>query len=87
MGMMSGRIIVGGGGGSGGIPGWVWIVVMVAAVAGAVWLAAGLRRRPRLATGGAPVCSPSAPQGTKPRVRSAKVLDPPSRAKKQGARR
>ena len=37
MGMMSGRLIVGGGGGgSGGMPGWVWIAVMAAAAAGAL---------------------------------------------------
>ena len=48
MGMMSGRLIVGGGGGgSGGVPGWVWIVVTAVAVGGAVWLAFGLWRSPR----------------------------------------
>jgi len=89
MGMMSGRLIVGGGGGgSGGFPGWVWVVVMVAAVAGAVYLALGLRRPPQLATEGAPSARAPSPAGAKkPATRSAKATHSQSRKKKKGARR
>ncbi len=101
MGMMSGRLLVGGGGGggSGGLPAWAWIVIVLAAVAGAVWLAVGLRRAPRLATEGAPAAAvaqprkasqsgPSAKSGrAKPAQRSAKIVNSSSKAKKKGARR
>lgn len=52
MGMMSGQLVVGGGASSGASP-VAWLLLVVAAVGGALWFARGRGRTPALATGGA----------------------------------
>jgi hypothetical protein len=89
MGMMSGRLLVGGGGAaSGGMPGWAWILVLMAAIVGVAWLALGMRGTPRLvAEGGAPTAAPSPALQAKQAARRTEAIGSPARVKKKGARR
>jgi sulfite exporter TauE/SafE len=69
MGMMSGRLLVGGAaGGAAQIPGWIWLMVAMAALVAAAWVAFGVKPRGRpeprpLAS--APSAKPATPKGAR----------------------
>ena len=89
MGMMSGRLIVGGGGGGGTtVPPWVWLAVAAVAIAAALWVAIRIKPARRVATETASPGSarPTARQ-TQPSHHTAKNNHSSSRVRKKGARR
>jgi uncharacterized protein len=89
MGMMAGRLVVGGGGGGGRpVPPWAWLAVSAVAVAVAFWVATRIKPARRLATEGVSsglARSPARP--TQPAYRNAKNNHSSSRRRKKGARR